>query len=52
MGRSFVGHSPVLALGLAAFALSIAFSSPVAAKSDIENFKVYGDKTIKDLMEA
>lgn len=52
MGRSFVGHLPVLALGLAAFALSIAFSSPVTAKSDIENFKVYGDKTIKDLMEA
>lgn len=52
MGRSFVGHLPVLALGLAAFALSIAYSSPVAAKSDIENFKVYGDKTIKDLMEA
>ncbi len=52
MGRSFVRHLPVLALGLAAFALSIAFSSPVTAKSDIENFKVYGDKTIKDLMEA
>ena len=52
MGRSFVGHLPVLALGLAAFALSIAFSSPVAARSDIENYKVYGDKTIKDLMEA
>ena len=52
MGRSFVRQLPVLALGLTAFALSIAFSSPAAAKSDIENFKVYGDKTIKDLMEA
>jgi len=52
MGRSLVRLLPVLAFGLTAFALSIAFSSPVAAKSDIENFKVYGDKTIKDLMEA
>ena len=52
MGRSLVRLLPVLAVGLTAFALSIAFSSPVAAKSDIENFKVYGDKTIKDLMEA
>jgi hypothetical protein len=48
MGRSLVRLLPVLAFGLTAFA----FSSPVAAKSDIENFKVYGDKTIKDLMEA
>ncbi len=52
MGRSFVRLLPVLAFGLTAFALSIALPSPAAAKSDIENFKVYGDKTIKDLMEA
>lgn len=52
MGRSFVRQLPVLALGLAAFALSTAFSSPVAAKSDIETFKVYGNMTVKDLMEA
>ena len=48
MGRSLVRHLPVLALGLAAFA----FSSPAAAKSDFDNVKVYGDKTVKDLMEA
>ena len=48
MGRSLVRLLPVLAFGLTVFALP----SPVAAKSDIENFKVYGDKTIKDLMEA
>ncbi len=52
MGRSFVRLLPVLVLGMAAFALSIALPSPVTARSDIENFKVYGDKTIKDLMEA
>ena len=52
MGRSFVRLLPVLVLGLAAFALSIALPSPAVAKSDYENFKVYGDKTIKDLMEA
>ena len=52
MDRSFVRFLPVLVIGLAAFALSIALPSPVTAKTDIENFKVYGDKTIKDLMEA
>ncbi len=48
MGRSLVRLLAVLAFGLAAFALP----SPVTAKSDFENVKVYGDKTIKDLMEA
>ncbi len=42
----------IASLGLAAFALSIALPSLAVAKSDYENFKVYGDKTIKDLMEA
>ena len=52
MRGSFVRILPIVAIGLTAFALSIALPSPGAAKSDIENFKVYGDKTIKDLMEA
>lgn len=34
-----------------AFALG-AVSTPAGAKSDIENQKAYGDKTIKDLVEA
>lgn len=52
MRRLFVRHLPVLALGLMALGLSFALPSLVTAQDDFENYKAYGDKTIKDLMEA
>ena len=42
----------IASLGLAGFAVFMVFGSPAVAKSDYENVKVYGDKTLKDLMEA
>ena len=42
----------IASLGLASFSVSMFFGSPAVAKSDYENVKVYGDKTVKDLMEA